>query len=77
MNINKSVINNFISCWQGQGDEVSDTQSFWTDFLHDICGVKRPNDIIKRENHVELDKKHRGSIDIYIPSTRVLIEQKV
>ena len=66
MNINKSVINNFISRWQSRGNEDSDTQSFWTDFLHDICGIKRPNDIIKRENHVELDKKHRGEFDIVI-----------
>lgn len=76
ISINKNVVDAFKARWAGRGNEDSDTQSFWTDFLHDICGVEWPNNIIKRENHVELDKKHRGSIDIYIPSTRVLIEQK-
>ena len=74
--IDKSAVRNFINRWQGQGSEDSDTQSFWTDLLHDVFDVDKPNDIIKRENHVKLDKNHNGSIDIYMPQTRVLIEQK-
>ena len=71
-----TAIRNFIQAWNGRGNEDGDTQSFWTDLLHDVFNIEKPNDFIKRENHVELDKRHKGRIDIYLPETRVLIEQK-
>ena len=64
----------FVERWQGKGDEKSDTQKFWLDLLHDVCGVERPADIIEFEKRVELE--HKSFIDAYITSTRVLIEQK-
>ena len=57
--------------WQGRGDEKSETQTFWLELLHDICGVERPGEIIEFEKRVEL--KHKSFIDGYIPSTRVII----
>ena len=74
MNINKSVINNFISRWTGKGDEKSDTQKFWLEVLRYICGTENPESLIEFEKRVEL--KHKSFIDAYIPSTQVLIEQK-
>ena len=67
-------IQEFIARWKDQGDERSDTQKFWLEFLHDVCGVENPTELIEFEQRVEL--KHVSFIDAYIPSTRVIIEQK-
>ena len=67
-------VKKFVERWQGRGDEKSDTQKFWSDLLQDVCDVERPSEIIEPEKRVELE--HVSFIDVYIPSTRVLIEQK-
>ena len=64
----------FAERWKGKGDEKSDTQTFWNELLQDICGVERPGEVIEYEKRVELE--HKSFIDAYIPSTRVIIEQK-
>ena len=67
-------VKKFVERWQGRGDEKSETQGFWSEVLHDLCGVERPSEFMEPEKRVELG--HVSFIDIYIPSTRVLIEQK-
>ena len=64
----------FIEFWKNKGDEKSDTQSFWTSLLHDVYGVENPTKFIKFEKRVKIENK--SFIDGYIPSTKVLIEQK-
>ena len=64
----------FIEFWKNKGDEKSDTQSFWTSLLHDVYGVEDPTKFIKFEKRVKIENK--SFIDGYIPSTKVLIEQK-
>ena len=65
---------NFIERWKNTGDEKSDTQKFWLEFLRDVLNVERPEEIIEFEKRVEL--AHKSFIDAYIPKTRVIIEQK-
>lgn len=65
---------NFIERWKNKGDEKSDTQTFWLEFLHDVLGVENPGPVIEFEKRVKIEQKN--FIDVYIPSTRVLIEQK-
>ncbi len=65
-------IKGFISRWKG--DEKSETQTFWISLLRDVLGVEKPDELIQFEKRVELD--HVSYIDAYIPSTRVIIEQK-
>ena len=67
-------VKRFAERWRGKGDEKSETQTFWNELLHDILGVERPGEVIEYEKRVELE--HKSFIDAYIPSTRVLIEQK-
>ncbi|MBR2208491.1 MAG: N-6 DNA methylase [Synergistaceae bacterium] len=69
-----SNINDFIKRWQGRGDEKSDSQTFWLDFLHNILDVDNPGGFIKFEKRVR--DEHVNFIDGYIASTQVLIEQK-
>ncbi len=62
--------------WNGKGKEDEDARSYWIELLHDILGVE---DVTQR---VQFEKKLTGAkgsterIDVYIPETRVIIEQK-
>ena len=64
----------FVEFWKHKGDEKSDTQSFWISLLHDVFGVEDPTKFIEFEKRVKIENK--SFIDGYIPSTKVLIEQK-
>ena len=81
MKINTKAIREFIQTWQDQGSEVADKVTYWNSLL-EILGV--PKEQIDNKTYVEYEKpiklnknqKFHGSIDAYIPSTKVLIEQK-
>ena len=64
----------FVSYWGEHGDEKQDTQRFWMDLLQNVLGVENPSQFIEFEVPVMLS--HTSFIDGFIPSTRVLIEQK-
>ncbi len=64
----------FVQRWQGKGDEKSDTHTFWLELLHDVLDVEKPGELIDFEKRVELS--HVSYIDAYIPSTKIIIEQK-
>lgn len=64
----------FVKTWKGRGYEKGETQSFWYQLLHDVFGISIPADFIQFELPVHL--KHTKFIDAYIPSTKVIIEQK-
>lgn len=68
----------FAAQWAGRGYEKGETQSFWISLLHSIFGIDDPTEHIQFEIPVKTITKEKGSdfIDAYIPSTRVLIEQK-
>ena len=64
-------IRRFIDVWTDRGYEKGDTQVFWYQLLHDIYGVDTPAEFISFEKRVD------GTFsDGYIPSTKVIIEQK-
>ncbi len=64
----------FFESWEGKGNEKSDTQKFCLGLLRDILGVEKPEQYIEFEKPVALE--HTSYIDAYIPSTRIVIEQK-
>lgn len=71
----------FAEIWKNRGDEKQDTQTFWLTLLQKVYGVENPGEYIAFERPVEVDDVRTGKtttkyIDGYIPSTRVLIEQK-
>lgn len=70
----KTQIRQFIEHWTGKGYERGESQTFWIELLHDVLGVARPTEFISFESQVKLS--HTSFIDAYIPSTKVLIEQK-
>ena len=65
----------FSEYWQGRGYEKGESQPFWLSLLRDIFGVEHPEQFIRFEEQVKIDRKN-GFIDGVISSTKVLIEQK-
>lgn len=70
----------FVQTWVGKGYEKGETQAFWLSLLKDVFGVKNPETLLVFEqpvfNRGVVPARRLGFIDAWIPSTRVLIEQK-
>ena len=64
----------FARRWEGRGYEKGDSQVFWTELLTEVYGIDNPSTFIKFEQQAQLD--HTSFIDVMIPSTKVMIEQK-
>ena len=68
----------FAAEWRGRGEELQDTHPFWVQLLQTVYGVDNPTRYLKFEKPVKLSlgDKSAKRIDVYIPETSVLIEQK-
>ena len=64
----------FASYWKERGYEKGESQSCWLSLLREVYGVEHPEQFISFEEQVHLD--HTSFMDGFIPSTKVLIEQK-
>ena len=72
---NKAAAKAFSEYWKDKGYEKGESQSFWLSLLHDVLGVEHPEQFVKFEEQVKIDKAN-GFIDAHIPETKVMIEQK-
>lgn len=70
----RTAAKRFAEFWKGKGYEKGESQLFWASLLRDVYGVEHPEEFIQYESQVHLD--HTSFIDGFIPSTKVLIEQK-
>ena len=66
----------FYNNWVGKGREDEDDRSYWLDLMEDIMGVEHAQSIMEFQKKVVGPDGNTKRIDIYIPSTKVLIEQK-
>ena len=64
----------FAEYWKGKGYEKGESQSYWLSLLNNVFGVTNPEQYVTFEEQVKLD--HTSFIDVMIPSTHVMIEQK-
>ena len=64
----------FQASWTNRGYEKGESQQFWLDLLSNVFGIQDIGNFITFEGQVKLS--HTSFIDGYIPSTKVLIEQK-
>jgi hypothetical protein len=64
----------FASKWEGKGYEKGESQVFWTELVTEVFGVEDPSTFLSFEQQARLD--HTSFIDVMIPSTHVMIEQK-
>ena len=70
----KKAAAEFAAKWQGKGDEKQHSQKFWLELLQKVYGVKDPMNFMDFEKKVQLG--HTSFVDITIPATHVIIEQK-
>lgn len=71
--INIKLLHEFVAHWTGKGYEKGESQQFWMTLLRAL-GVENPDQFIEFEQQVKMDST--AFIDGFIPSTKVLIEQK-
>ncbi|MGN0918657.1 MAG: type IIL restriction-modification enzyme MmeI [Oxalobacter sp.] len=83
LNVQRQAAEKFVQKWlAAEGYEKGEDSIFWTELLRYVYGVTDVSQFVEFQKPVELEwgangKKTRwGYIDTYIPSTRVLIEQK-
>ena len=62
--------------WNGKGREDEDARSYWIEILTNILGVERVTERVDFEKKVMGPDGNTKRIDVYIPETHVLIEQK-
>ena len=62
--------------WKGKGREDEEARSYWIEILSNILGVDRVTERVDFEKKVKGYDGNTKRIDVYIPETRVLIEQK-
>lgn len=75
------TIQEFVKTWENKGDETADKATYWNTLLH-LLGVSQNQ--IDNGSYIQYEKRvnwkreehFHGSIDAYIPSVKVLIEQK-
>ena len=69
----------FSEDWKDKGYEKGESQKFWLDLFCNVFGIKDFANFVYFENQIKekfADKTITNFIDIYIPSTKVMIEQK-
>ena len=66
----------FAKRWEGKGYERGQSQLFWADLLTNVFGVENLMDFLRYEERVSSMVDSTNFIDVHIPSTKVLIEQK-
>jgi len=71
----RAAAKKFAEDWKGKGYEKGDTAPFWLSLLREVYGIEQPEQFISFEDKVLMDKTN-GFMDVIIPSTKVLIEQK-
>ena len=70
---NKDAVE-FVKRWIDKGYEKQHSQLFWTDLLSNVLHSTVNNETVKFEYRVQLG--HQSYIDVYLPDSRVIIEQK-
>lgn len=71
----KAAAKKFAEEWKDKGDEKQETSRFWIELLGNVLGIEEPTKYIEFEKPVVVEKNQKY-IDGYIPTTKVLIEQK-
>lgn len=71
----KAAAKKFAEDWKDKGDEKQETSRFWIELLGNVLGIEEPTKYIEFEKPVVVEKNQKY-IDGYIPTTKVLIEQK-
>lgn len=73
----KKAAQEFVKYWSDKDYEKGEGQSFWRSLLSTVFGIEKPEQFVEFEKRVKEEKTNKTYfIDCYIPSTKILIEQK-
>lgn len=76
MKISKANIKNFVNKWTGRGREDEDDRSYWIDLFQVVFEQTGVTDRLFFQKKVTGRDGNTKRIDVYIPETKVIIEQK-
>ncbi len=76
VSINKQGLKKFIDKWTGRGREDEDDRSYWIDLFQNVFSQSEVTDRLDFQKKVIGPDGNTKRIDVYIPETNVLIEQK-
>lgn len=82
MSKDRKRVKAFVERWKDGGEEDSQCQKFWEDLTESVLGVKQGRDWLDFEKKVKkpviTNESGKGSkrIDVYLPHSKTLIEQK-
>ena len=71
----KLAAERFVQEWKNRGQEDEHDETFWNQFLQEVMGIDRVHHVIDYQKKVKIGNSWKR-IDAYIPSSKVLIEQK-
>lgn len=72
----KRAAREFAERWKDKGYEKGDSQKYWMELLQKVFGVEDPYSFVEFEDQVKNELNTTDFIDVVIPSTKILIEQK-
>ena len=76
-NEQQKKVKEFVKNWSGECKEDGKTAPFWLSLLRDVFGVENPEQYIRFEDTCKHEEKGNALyVDAWIPSVRVMIEQK-
>ena len=64
----------FAEKWNGRGAEKQESQLFWLELMEKVLGAEHATDMVRFEEKVKLS--NTSFIDIMLPATHTMIEQK-
>ena len=76
MKVNQTNLKSFIKKWTDKGREDEDDRSYWIDLFQDVFEQTGVTDRLSFQKKVTGRDGNTKRIDVYIPETKVIIEQK-
>lgn len=76
MKVNQANLKAFIKKWTDKGREDEDDRSYWIDLFQDVFEQSGVTDRLSFQKKVTGRDGNTKRIDVYIPETKVIIEQK-
>ena len=74
--VDKQGLKKFVEKWTGRGKEDEDDRSYWIDLFQNVFAQSDVTDRLDFQKKVVGEDGNTKRIDVYIPETNIIIEQK-
>lgn len=76
ISVDKQGLKKFVEKWTGRGKEDEDDRSYWIDLFQNVFAQSDVTDRLDFQKKVIGEDGNTKRIDVYIPETNIIIEQK-